>query len=68
MTMHEDEHELEREGERIVSVAPDTDPAYLLVVTAYHGEQVETRLASLTHQARLGALDVQVGGDAACSC
>ena len=60
-TMHEDVHELEHDGERVVSVTPDTDPAYLLVVTAHHGDVIETRLASLTHQARLGAFDVRVG-------
>ena len=64
-TMHEDVHELEQEGERIVSVAPDSDPAFVLVATCYMGEIIETRLASLTHQARLGAFDVRLGGDAA---
>ena len=64
-TMHEDVHELEHDGKRIVSVAPDTDPAYVLVGTCYQGQELETRLSSLTHQARVGAFDVQVGGDAA---
>jgi hypothetical protein len=37
----------------------------LLPVQLYMGEIIETRLASLSHQARLGAFDVRVGGDAA---
>ena len=63
-TMHEDVHELEHDGERIVSVSPDTDPAFVLVGTRYMGEPIETRLADISAAARLGARDVTFGGAA----
>ena len=60
-TMHEDVRELEHDGERIVSVAPDSDPAFVLIGTRFVGQEVETRPAGDTHQARLGLRDVHFG-------
>jgi hypothetical protein len=49
-TMHEDLHDIERQSEQVVSVAPD-GPDHVLVGTVLLGQRLEQR----THAHRVGA-------------
>ena len=50
--IHEDLRQIEHDGETVVSVTTDAEAFHVFTVK---GERIETRLASLTHEARVGA-------------
>jgi hypothetical protein len=60
-TMHEDLHSVEREGERVVSVAPD-GPDHVLVGTVMHGWQLEQRYGAAREQPSVATGDVPSPG------
>ena len=53
-SLHEDLLQLEREGESVTTITPVADGSFFVVTTRFHGNNIETRLARDTHQARIG--------------
>ena len=50
--IHEDLREIEHDGETVVTVTVDNEAFHVFTVK---GSRIETRLADLTHEARIGA-------------
>ena len=50
--IHEDVRAIEHDGETVVSVTADAEAFHVFTVK---GARIETRLAPLTHEARVGA-------------
>ncbi len=60
--IHEDLREIEHDGETVVTVTVDNEAFHVFTVK---GSRLETRLADLTHEARIGAQAQRAAWDGA---
>ena len=60
--IHEDLREIEHDGETVVTVTVDNEAFHVFTVK---GPRIETRLADLTHEARIGAQAQRAAWDGA---
>jgi hypothetical protein len=60
--IHEDLREIEHDGETVVTVTVDNEAFHVFTVK---GSRIETRLADLTHEARIGAQAQRAAWDGA---